>query len=162
MEKTNEERMSEFMELVSHEQGRVYVDRFEDEVRVVILRGPGSLCAYLGIPIDHPLAGTDYNDLNVSCNGGLTYGGGRSIDALSSDRYWYGWDHAHCSDLCFYQIQFSTTIPDGAKPWLVEDVEAEIWSAVYDLKKCMQVAEKAFIKGAKWREVSKGEGHGKD
>jgi len=142
-----------FEQLAEDAEGTVYVDRFEDGVRLVILRGPASLCAYLGIPLSHPLAGNSYDDLSIDCNGGFTYGApGGKITALDAKLYWWGWDHAHCGDKCFYDLKYRLGVGrNDEKGWTVEDVEKEVWKAVYDLKRLMAVAEKAFAKGAGWR-----------
>ena len=154
---TQEEMLEEFKLLAADPVGKIYVDRFEDNVRVLIMRGPCSLCAYLGIPLEHPLAGNSYDDLPIRCNGGLTFGKesprGNKGAEWPEGYYWYGWDYAHCDDLSFYDLN------DGglskwkakAKAWTVKDVEGEIWSAVYDLKHLMTLAENAFAKGAGWK-----------
>ena len=141
------EALTEFKKLAKDPVGKIYVDRFEDNIRVLIMRGPASLCAYLGIPEAHPLAGTDYDDLSITCNGGLTYSSGAIGKGLmKADKpekslwpegyYWYGWDHAHCDDLCFYDLDSSSlaTYKQHSKAWTVKDVEDEIWNAVCDLK----------------------------
>lgn len=153
--------LEEFKKLADDPVGKIYIDRFEENVRVLIMRGPCSLCAYLGIPIDHPLAGNNYDHLNISCNGGLTFGQEspkrRKGTEWPQGYYWYGWDYAHCGDLSFYDLKPSG-IPDYKatnKPWTVAEVEKEIWLAVYHMKKMMTIAENAFAKGAKWREAAK-------
>jgi hypothetical protein len=148
--------IEEFQKLAKDKVGTIYVDRFEDNVRVLIMRGPNSLCAYLGIPLDHPLSGNSYDDLNISCNGGLTYastGGGE----WPKGYFWYGWDYGHCDDMSFYDLTDSGVKDYKAKskPWTVKDVESEMWLAVYHMKKLMTIAENAFAKGAKWREAAK-------
>lgn len=111
--------------------------------------------AYLGIPLDHPLADNSYDDLPVPCNGGLTFGqaGGKN-ELFPKGYYWYGWDNCHCDDISFYDVK-ERDLPDYKrehKAWTVKDVEEEIWYAVYTLKKLMRIAENAFAKGAGWRE----------
>jgi hypothetical protein len=47
----------------------------ETGARCTIRRGPlGSWCGYVGLRPNHPLAGKDYNDIDVLVHGGLTYG----------------------------------------------------------------------------------------
>lgn len=129
--------------------GTILVDSYENEVRYIIMRGPASLCAYLGIPIDHPLAGMEYDALPFSVHGGLTFAkrGGEEWGGVDwpADMYWYGWDYAHCNDYTmFYDtlpaLRESGLARDG-KRWLVEDIQKEIWSATYDMKKLMVLAE---------------------
>jgi hypothetical protein len=148
--------LDEFKKLAKDPVGTIYVDKFEDGVRVLIMRGPASLCAYLGIPESHPLAGFDYNDLPVRCHGGLTFSSSsrpKSESLWPKGYYWYGWDYAHCDDLCFYSIDDPRwpSYSRDPKAWTVKDVESEIWSVVYDFKKVMKIVEDSFTKGMGWR-----------
>jgi hypothetical protein len=152
------ETLEEFKKLAADPVGKIYVDRFDDSVRVLIMRGPASLCVYLGVPIDHPLAGNSYEDLPIECHGGLTFGDNPQANPKRGTHwpegfYWYGWDYAHCDDLAFYDLK-PTGIPGykaNGKAWTIAEAEKEIWSAVYGMKKLMTVAEKAFAKGAGWQ-----------
>jgi len=118
-------------------------DWFDDGVRCLILRGPGALCAYVGIPKDHPLAGFSYDDIPIECHGGLTYSGEGDGKLRPDGFFWYGWDYAHSGDYCFYYdkppIAGLRSLVD--KKWLVEDVEKDMWSAVYEFKKLIRLAE---------------------
>lgn len=137
--------LEKFKLLAKDDVGKIYIDRFQENVRVLVMRGPVSLCVYLGIPVDHPLAGNNYDDLPVSCNGGLTFGGtgeGKG-DFWPKGYYWYGWDYAHCNDLCFYDLDRMSASDRKSKPWTVEAVESELWQAVYDMKKLMKLTENA-------------------
>lgn len=49
-------------ELVKMESGTILEDWYDDGVRCLIIRGPSSLCAYLGVPLDHPLLGGSMTD----------------------------------------------------------------------------------------------------
>lgn len=132
-----------FEELAVDERGTVYIDAFEEGVRYLIVRGGGSLCAYLGIPMAHPLAGKDYDDLPLDCHGGLTFGSeGDEHAGRKKGWYWYGWDYAHSGDKSFYDFDlgFSSSYPE--KEWVVSDVKAEIWSVAYDFKRLMRLVEK--------------------
>lgn len=51
----------------------------------------GFLNGYVAIPGDHPYWGKIYEDLNIECHGGLTFG-------KCSDRHWIGFDCAHSFD----------------------------------------------------------------
>lgn len=78
----------------------------------MIHRGPsGALCGYVGVPEDHPLFGTSYDEVGVDVHGGLTYSNkcqegedpafgichvpqpGRPDNV-----WWFGFDCAHCDD----------------------------------------------------------------
>ena len=80
--------------------GTVHHDRVQGPVRVQIVSGPFGPCVYLGLPLDHPLAGTSYSALNLDVHGGLTYGrAGEGGESRPADRWWWGWDYAHLGDL---------------------------------------------------------------
>lgn len=54
--------------------------------------GMGFRCGYARIPRDHPWFGKDYDSIDASVHGGLTYG------CMKEDGYWIGFDCAHCMD----------------------------------------------------------------
>ena len=88
-------------ELKQKEVGAILHDEFDEGLRFIIMRGPASLCAYVGVPLDHPLAGHSYGDLPMEAHGGLTYadkGEGKWPEGF----FWYGWDYAHYGDYAFY------------------------------------------------------------
>lgn len=146
---TNETKAMTWDEACGAAVGTVFIDRFDEGVRFVVLRGPGSCCAYLGIPKTHPLAGLKYDDLSVSCHGGLTYGsGGAPSEALGDDMYWYGWDYAHYQDASMHR--FDEPRYDEHR-WTPEEIDKDSWEAIYDFKKLMRLSEEAFAKGAGWR-----------
>jgi hypothetical protein len=80
----------------------------------LIRRGPsGALCGFVGVPREHPAHGEDYNDVEVSVHGGLTFGSacrgssenGHGICHVvepgePDDVWWFGFDCAHSGDLC--------------------------------------------------------------
>jgi hypothetical protein len=51
----------------------------------------GHLCGYVSIPSDHPCYYEEYNDINVDCHGGLTFG-------ECMDKHWIGFDCGHLGD----------------------------------------------------------------
>lgn len=126
-------------DVVSASPGDVFVDRMEDGVRFVILRGPFHLCAYVGVPMDHPLAGFDYEAIPLRCHGGLTYGDSGTDRPLPAGRYWYGWDYGHCGD---YSIHAGKLLGEsGGKRWGVKDVDSDSWSAIYGFITLVRLAE---------------------
>jgi hypothetical protein len=133
-------------QVVAAEPGHVFYDAIEEGVRILVVRGPASLCAYLGVPKDHPLAGFDYNDLVISVHGGLTYGstGGKE---WPEGFYWYGWDYAHCDDYSTYYDDGRTSeiLRNGHK-WTVEEVVKEAKEACWDFRRLMKLAEKCAMK----------------
>lgn len=58
----------------------------------------GFRCGYVGVPKDHPLYGTDYNDLPYECHGGLTFSGDHASNQ-NNDCWWLGFDCYHHNDL---------------------------------------------------------------
>lgn len=54
-------------------------------------------CAYVEIPKDHPCYGLNYEQIKVSCHGGLTYSE-KGIGSLFPDAFWIGWDYMHFGD----------------------------------------------------------------
>ncbi len=62
------------------------------------VREIGHLCGYVGIPLDHELAGIHYDAmLNVDVHGGLTYSR-EGEGSLDSGYWWFGFDCAHHGD----------------------------------------------------------------
>lgn len=66
----------------------------------------GHLCGYVAVPPGHPWHGQDYNDIDASVHGGLTYAKFCSGNICHVPKpgepdnvYWLGFDHAHCNDL---------------------------------------------------------------
>jgi hypothetical protein len=100
------------------------------------MRGPVSLCAYMGIPKSHPLAGFSYKDIPLRVHGGLTFSS-EGTGNYPSDYYWYGWDYAHCDDYSFYNDKGI-----NGRKWLIPDVERETKEAVYDFSMLVKLAEK--------------------
>lgn len=135
--------MKTFRELAKDKVGTIYHDEFKDGMRFIILRGPPSLCAYIGIPLEHPLAGQDYDDLPIDCHGGLTFSGSGNDDVYRPEGFWwYGWDYGHAGDKCFYDLDFDLgTSRSGDTGWLVEDIIKDSWSAKYDMEHLIKLAE---------------------
>lgn len=125
-------------DVASAEVGHVFCDEFDDGVRFIILRGPGSLCAYLGVSIAHPLAGWDYDDLPIGCHYGLTYAG-TNVHGDGST-YWYGWDYDHSGDRGTYDRLGSSW--GDTKAWTPAMVYDDSWEARWDFKKLVGLAEK--------------------
>jgi hypothetical protein len=134
-------------ELKKLESGTILHDAFDEGIRFIVMRGPSSLCAYVGIPLEHPLAGHSYDDLPVEAHGGLTYAG-KGDKWRPEGFYWYGWDYSHAGDWSFYQDKLPVSLTIGTdKKWLVEDVIKDSWEAIWDFKKLVKLAKQ--IKGTK-------------
>lgn len=121
--------------------GTLFKDWVEDGVRAIVLRAPWSFCAYIGVPLAHPLAGFDYNMIPVNCHGGLTYAD-RGGEYLPEDWYWYGWDYSHFGDFVFYSSAIGTVLPcTGEKLWTLGEITAEVENVLNDFIALAKLAE---------------------
>lgn len=139
-----EEKYLTWKELVDMKPGTVLKDWFDEGVRCLILRGPSALCAYVGVPIDHPLAGFNYDDVPLRCHGGLTFSAKGDGSMRPKGFYWFGYDYGHCNDYAFYYNEPGGMVLESRgedKKWMVKDVEDDMWSVVYDFKMLMKLSE---------------------
>ena len=73
--------------------------------------GSGAWCGYVGVPEGHPAYGQDYDNVDVDCHGGLTYGDGCHEEmppehglchipqpGRPQKVWWFGFDCAHWQD----------------------------------------------------------------
>ena len=127
-------------EIKAEKIGKIFYDKFDEGIRFIVMRGPCSLCAYIGIPMDHPLAGFGYDDIPIRCHGGLTFSNSGDGAMRPKGFWWYGWDYGHCEDWAFYFEEPLTRM--GNKKWLVKDVIEDSWSTIYDMKSLLKLAEK--------------------
>lgn len=138
-------------EVSSAEAGTIFKDVFDEGLRFIIMKGGSSLCAYIGIPSDHPIAGFDYDDIPVGAHGGLTYSNGDN-ERFPKGYWWYGWDYAHSGDYCDYYDKESLSMyrfnHGNDRKWTVVDVEQDSWSTIYDFKKLIALAERISQKKA--------------
>lgn len=104
--------------------------------RAIILDGPASICGYVGVPMGHPLAGKNYDDMPLDVHGGLTFAseGGRH---WPEGWYWYGWDYAHLGDITTYDLKYRKNPERDAHLWTVEEVEAETRGVMDQLRDMM-------------------------
>lgn len=65
----------------SRKESKIVADWYEDGIRIVIMSLHSHFTAYVGMPLDHPISGKDYDDLPVSAHGGLTF------SSAGSDKY---------------------------------------------------------------------------
>ena len=129
-------------ELAKIKVGTILHDEFDEAIRFIVMRGPSHLCAYIGIPLDHPLANKDYNDLPIRAHGGLTFAR-KGDEHYPADFFWYGWDYGHAGDYGFFYDEpcMKSFSHSEDKKWLVEDVIEDSWETKYDFKKLMKLAE---------------------
>lgn len=58
----------------------------------------GFRTGYVGIPKGHKLYRKHYDDINVSCHGGLTYSNDKLVDQIDDDIWWIGFGCGHYRD----------------------------------------------------------------
>lgn len=125
--------------------GTIYHDEQTEGLRIIVMRGPASVNAYIGVPDGHPLAGFDYDSLpNVEVHGGLTYAssGGKE---WPKGWYWYGWDYAHAGDRSLYDAKIRVLVGDRASrehEWTPAEVIKEAQQAVYQFVTLARFAER--------------------
>jgi hypothetical protein len=133
----------QWAKLLTDEVGTIYEDFRDGPLRVIIKKGPASLCAYFGIPEDHPLALYDYQDFepHIDCHGGLTFSHKGDDKLLPKGHYWFGIDYSHYGDYAFFYDTLPDALPgpswkNGHK-WTPEDVKADILSVQQQFKELM-------------------------
>jgi hypothetical protein len=110
----------------------------EEGVQRLILNVRGShFTQYLGIPVDHPLAGFSDYELPLRCHGGLTFSEEGDGEYYPKGFYWYGWDYMHEGD---YFI-LGSFIEEG-KDWTLREVIEDGYQPFCDFKLLKELAEK--------------------
>jgi len=149
--------MNERWEVLDMEVGKVLYDAYHEGIRVLVMRGPSSLCAYCGVPSKHPLAGHSYNDLSIGVHGGLTFSreGKAGLVPIPNKWpegfYWYGWDYAHSGDRCAYDYKYNRPLNPREKEWTVKEVVEEARWAAYDFAQLMKLAEVIATRALEWK-----------
>jgi hypothetical protein len=134
--------------------------------RFVIKRGYAGLCAYLELPVDHPVVATRFEP---DCHGGMTF----DNHAIGSGgKVWaWGWDYAHFGDaMTFWPPEANSHIEDAysktrnelpfnrlqmreEKLWLPLDVWADSQNAIAELRQAIAAHERraAVRRAIRWR-----------
>jgi len=73
---------------------------FKCHIRRVNPEYTGHLCGYLEIPLNHPVYGMDYNEIEEFYDYGLPAHGGLTFASEVDNAYWIGFDCAHLGDVC--------------------------------------------------------------
>lgn len=72
-------------------------------ITCAIIRVPhsGHLCGYIGVPEWHPWHGQDYDSIEASVHGGLTYAASDlpRTETVTGISWWIGFDCAHSGDM---------------------------------------------------------------
>ncbi len=125
---------------LTHAPDQIYVDRFQDSLRLLIRRQDGSLYVYVGIPETHPLAGHSIELIPLPVHGSLTYGATGTENFLPVHLYWYGWDYAHQHE-SFLPATGPLPVTSSDSYWTIERVEQEAIEALESFKALMLLTE---------------------
>lgn len=125
---------------LTHAPDQIYVDRFQDSLRLLIRRQDGSLYVYVGIPETHPLAGHSIELIPLPVHGSLTYGATGTGNFLPVHLYWYGWDYAHQHE-SFLPATGPLPVTSSDSYWTIERVEQEAIEALESFKALMLLTE---------------------
>lgn len=116
-------------------------------LRGLVVHSGFCLCAYVGVPRDHWLAGMD--ELEFDCHFGVTFRGEGDGFLRPQDWYWYGWDYGHFTDHIELPGELPQEILDlwdsmrrrhGAKRWTVEELEHDIVDVAVNLMAALERA----------------------
>lgn len=122
-----------FEECAKDEPGTIYADWMDGDLRCLIMRGPGSLCAYIGVPKEHPFYGKEYDNLSINCHGGLTFSS-EAHDKWPEGFWWFGWDYAHYKDAAFYDLKYGGLSTSEDVPWEPSWVKNEFPEVIAQFK----------------------------
>jgi hypothetical protein len=135
-------KIPEYDEYLELTPGTVMKDETVDGVRYIIMRGPCSLCCYLGIPSTNKLAGIDYSDYDqdipFSCHGGITFSREGDGQFWPKGYWWVGWDYAHSGDQSFFDYRDQRYYNPNDMPWIVEWVEREVLEVIPEFKEWLE------------------------
>lgn len=84
-------------------------------------------CAYVEVPNTSRHFGKLWDEIEVECNGGLTYSRSRLVTVKSKDSWFLGWDYCHCWDYSGYDEIYGGA--DGKKhetPEMVDECKSVI------------------------------------
>lgn len=143
----------DFYDLSTVKEGTVVADWYKDGLRFLVMAHHG-FCAYLGVPIDHPLAGFGYDDIPLDCHGGLTFAEAGDDKYRPKFFYWYGWDYAHYGDYTDFRLPAELSHLERSstdKKWTLGEIKAEAEEVAYDFRRLMRLAESIAAKESKSR-----------
>lgn len=80
-------------------------------------------CAYVRIPEGHKFYGIPYDDIDIDCHGGLTFGA--FTNDFSPSGYWIGWDYVHYDDWTLYN--------KNGKKWTIDEIYEEVKKVIDQL-----------------------------
>ena len=88
--------------------------------------------AYINVINNKLLAMKDYNDIDISVHGGLTYSEDRLyIDNKELVKGWFiGWDYAHYNDYAGYEMNIQEELRSNGKKWTTEEIYEDVKSVI--------------------------------
>ena len=87
-------------------------------------------CAYIIIPPSHPYFCLDYELLNISCHGGLTF----SDCHYLINQWCIGWDYGHAGDWNYDLPDYMQTSLLGTfHKWTLKEIELECFNVIEQL-----------------------------
>lgn len=111
---------------------------------VIIHNGDGYRCGYVKVTPGHPWFGKDYDQIECTVHGGLTFS---EMDVPCGkggpdDGYWIGFDCAHCGDLS--DPELPSLPPSPYRDWLrTENSQGVVRSQEYVIGQCKSLCEQA-------------------
>jgi hypothetical protein len=128
-----------FEQLAELPTNKILLTWYDGMFKCIILRGPCSLCTYVGVPIRH-----DFNKIEniadyIDCHWGVSF---LDTSNFLGDGYmWYGSDYGHSGDCSFYNLKNEFGFPPKGKMWVLNEVEAETKEVVLKIKKLIYYYE---------------------
>lgn len=115
-------------------------------LRGLVLRGPFSFCAYVGVPADHVLSSLE--ELKFSTYRGITLREPSTFIGMEEGWFLFGWDYAHAGDRLvtppgFPNISVSL-MGDAPKDWTLEEVVEHVLDALFELHGALEAAQQAL------------------
>lgn len=111
---------------------RVLLDEKVGKYRILILNCGYHPCGYVGVPLNHLLAGIDYDNLDIEVHGGLTFSAKGDGNIWPENYWWFGWDYAHAGDYAGYEPLLQNQL--GGKKWTTEEIYQEALSVIEQLE----------------------------
>ena len=154
-------------DVLKMEDGEIGYDVNRHPVRGIVMRGPASLCGYVGVHKSHLFYGIEpsYDEMPIiSGHGGLTFAdeSESAIKTFPRDYFWWGWDYAHYMDLTTFSVEYALkgmpefltgmgTNTEYGHAWTVEEVSKHVNEEIQKLEEAIQAGPKAWIEifGAK-------------
>lgn len=137
-----------FEECAAKPFGHVFLDHLRGpDIRFVIMRGPCSLCAYVGIRKEVCPYNTE-DSFPVSVHYGVTFCNEQMTvgNEVDKERRWFGWDYAHHMDATMLTDDIKKRlkgleIPDQTK-WTPLMVYKDSFAALQKLSKLLHAQKK--------------------